>query len=46
MKPYRILSGLCALGAFALATLSAVRESAGERLAGSSQPVIAQRSVA
>jgi uncharacterized membrane protein YphA (DoxX/SURF4 family) len=34
------------LGAFALATLSAVRESAGERLAGASQAGIVQRSVA
>lgn len=34
------------LGAFALATLSAVRENAEERIAGNSQPAIAHRSVA
>jgi len=34
------------LGAFALATLSAVRESAGEKLAGNPQPIVAHRSVA
>ena len=34
------------LGAFALATLSAVHESAGEKLAGNPQPIVAHRSVA